>query len=200
MTDQRYGGQRLIEFRNDSSETAPAFGVLRPTGVDVKDGRPIVVIGKPDSFGGRPDYLINGPAAVASGGYGAATNDLPTFAIRSTAIGTAAGQEVGPVAGEWGMSSHSVGFTTFGDTFTDARSIVWVFRQPMAICLGKTNAAISKSTSGSVSVYTGTTQGSEGDTGIDITCLNRYADLEADVWVRALLTMNGWELFVGECE
>ena len=192
--------QRHFEFRNDSGETIPAFAVLMPTGMTTQNGRPIITVDKPNGYGARSHYMINGPYAVVGGGIGVCTNSFPTVAfLNDGSSAITAGSEVGPVAGEWGLDNDSVGFLVYGDLSPAQPELVYVVREPVVICLGKTDETIGKGNSGTVSVYAGTTLGNEVDTGINITAYNRYKDLPANLWCRARYVEGGWELFVAEC-
>lgn len=61
--------------------------------------------------------------------------------------------------------------------------------------LGKTNAAISKGSSGSISWYSD----SSTDTGKDFNAENLFADLGSGKWVLAVKIGSGWVLSAGEC-
>lgn len=65
--------------------------------------------------------------------------------------------------------------------------------------IGKTDAAITKGNSGTISVYQGTTKGSETDSGVNVTAYNRFADLASGVWVHVEWINGGWELTAAEC-
>lgn len=70
---------------------------------------------------------------------------------------------------------------------------------PNRFYLGKTDAAINKGTSGTVSIYGGTTKGSETDTGNNMTVYNRYANVAAARWVTIMYIDSDWEMICGEC-
>ena len=65
--------------------------------------------------------------------------------------------------------------------------------------LGKTDAAIDKGESGTVSIYKGTTKGSETDSTNDVTAYNRFGNLGADKWVFVEFINGGWEVYQAEC-
>ncbi len=66
--------------------------------------------------------------------------------------------------------------------------------------VGKTDAAIDKGNSGTVSIWAGTTKGSESDTGDNITGVyNRFADIAITKWVHVEWVNGGWELSAAEC-
>lgn len=67
--------------------------------------------------------------------------------------------------------------------------------------LGKTDAAIDKGASGTVSVYLGDgiAKGMEADTGGNVTCYNRFADVDGTRWVHFAWVSGGLELTAAEC-
>ena len=66
--------------------------------------------------------------------------------------------------------------------------------------LGKTDASHAKGASGTISIWAGTTKGSETDTGENLTGVyNRFADIAITKWVHVEWINGGWELSAGEC-
>jgi hypothetical protein len=66
--------------------------------------------------------------------------------------------------------------------------------------LGKADSAIAAGASGTVRIYSGTTKGSESDTGVTITSVyNRFADVADEAWVHIAYIDGGWELTAAEC-
>jgi len=57
-----------IQFRNTTAEEIPAFGVMRITGVEMRDDMAVVTIAKPNTS--SDPVLVNGPQAIPAGGYG----------------------------------------------------------------------------------------------------------------------------------
>jgi len=85
-------------------------------------------------------------------------------------------------------------------TPTDAATVTG---DPNTIYIGKTVSAINKGSSGWVNIYNGSDTlvtaaepGQSSDTQVRIWCNNRFADIDADKWVR--VTGNG-ELLTAEC-
>jgi len=68
-----------------------------------------------------------------------------------------------------------------------------------AFILGKTDAAHNKSASGTVSIYTGTTKGSETDSTNNVTAYNRFANVESGKWVLLIYINGGYEMIAAEC-
>jgi hypothetical protein len=57
-----------IQFRNTTAEEVPAFGVMRITGVEMRDDMAVVTVAKPNTS--SDPLLVNGPQAMPAGGYG----------------------------------------------------------------------------------------------------------------------------------
>lgn len=72
-------------------------------------------------------------------------------------------------------------------------------RKPMII--GKTDAAHFKGTTGTISVYKGSSSGGYTltDTGIDITAYNRFGSIASGKWVAVQRFVHGWEVTAAEC-
>ena len=64
--------------------------------------------------------------------------------------------------------------------------------------LGKTDAAINKATSGTVSIYAGT-PGSETDTTINLTAYNKFANIASGKWVWIAPLDANWYITAAEC-
>lgn len=72
------------------------------------------------------------------------------------------------------------------------------FKIPLRL-LGKTDAAINKAASGTVSIYGGSTSGSETDTTENVTAYNRFGNVGSGKWVYVFPGENAWELEEAEC-
>lgn len=191
-----------LEYRNDSAETVPPWGVLRITGVTVPEpGRVVLLADKPTGYGCQHRALLNGPTAVAAGKYGVATRGMFSAALYETADGTpAAGERWGPRGGSWKLRKWTGGFAVVGVTRASA-GLVLVQPVPMVSLLGKTDAAHNRGTTGTVSIYAGPL-GGETDTLLDLTGVyNRMGDVPAGKWVRCAWNDQGndWELVAAEC-
>jgi hypothetical protein len=57
-----------IQFRNTTAEEVPAFGVMRITGVEMRDDMAVVTVAKPNTS--SDPVLVNGPQVIPAGGYG----------------------------------------------------------------------------------------------------------------------------------
>lgn len=66
--------------------------------------------------------------------------------------------------------------------------------------LGKTDAALNKGSSGTISIWSGTTKGSETDTTVNTTSVyNRFGNIASGKFVLLCWVDNGWELVAGDC-
>lgn len=89
-------------------------------------------------------------------------------------------------------------FTIFDNNPISPRYVVVATGPTIGGRLGKTDASHAKGASGTVSIWSGT-PGSEGDTGVNVTAYNRFADLESGKWCWVAWNGIGWYLTAGEC-
>jgi hypothetical protein len=88
-------GERGILFRNDSGEEIPAYGLMHITGT-VDDKFNYVTVTKPATANTvRSKILVNGPEAVADGGFGTAQLGPIFRIIHDGALTYQAGDRVG---------------------------------------------------------------------------------------------------------
>lgn len=66
------------------------------------------------------------------------------------------------------------------------------------VIIGKTNASVTAPNTVSVSVWDGT-QGSETDTGDDITAYDYFADIGSGKWVAVVETVRGYIVISAQC-
>lgn len=145
-----------VRFRNDSGETAPAYGVMRCTGMqETVDGVDFVVIAKPSTTFTQ-HYLINGPLDVANGksGYGFFAWHRPRRALFDTGS-AAAFQTWGPKAGQWALSAEREGFKVYGNR-DDVNSTVLVMQEPITTVVGKLDGALAAGSTATLSIWTKT--------------------------------------------
>lgn len=100
-----------LVFRNDSGEAIPAYGCIKLISYDAGTDR--YSADKPDGSEGL--YFVNGPVPVATGKYGRGC--LWSSAQIGLVDDGALGDEVGPQAGQWEMSTTSSlgGFRIFNN-------------------------------------------------------------------------------------
>jgi hypothetical protein len=193
---------RWLEYRNDSEQRIPAFGVVRITGLIVLEaGRVVLTADQPDTYGCQYQCAINGPLPINAGKLGTLTREPLVPALVDTGDGVPAfGQAWGPRAGTWKLRKNTGGFVIAGSTNASA-GLALVEPAPLLSFVGKTDGPHVKGTTGTISIYVGTL-GSESDTTINMTGVyNRFADVDAGKWVRCAWNAdsNGWELVAAEC-
>lgn len=191
---RRHGGSAIssaVPVRNDSGEEIPAFGLMRITGTTTVDGEPVWTVDKPSSTFQR-FVLVNGETAIPASGsndiYGTGYFcDRPFRALYDTSDGTPSyGQVWGPRSGSWKLRRHHYGFLIWGeiDDDTTGEETVKVTQSLVVNVIGKTDAAITKGSSGTVSVWKGD---ESADTSIDITGVTiPFASAAAGAWVRVV--------------
>ena len=67
-----------------------------------------------------------------------------------------------------------------------------------AIRMGKVDAGVEAGESVDVSIYGGTTKGSETDTGDNVNAYLRYSSLTSGAWCHVAFIDGGWEILVGD--
>lgn len=185
-----------VRFKNNSSETAPAWGLLRITGGSEND---YLTVDKPDATY-RWVYLVNGTKDVASTGYGFGyflTAETFSFkhhcVLYDTGATPAYGEEWGPTASQWYVSQHRPGFFILGGTKgSGSTSRVTALQLPPAEILVKnsTGSDIGAASSGTATLYGGAA-GSEATLGLTISAYNRTSVTWADTKFGAVGRMNG---------
>lgn len=90
---------RTVRVINNSSETVPAYGCMRVTGVDLVSGQYYVTIDKPNGTGGR--FLFNGFAPILAGEKGVGYSDVVLAYVSGT---PSLGSEWGPDS-DWFIES-----------------------------------------------------------------------------------------------
>ena len=123
--------QRWIEFRNDSGQIVPPFGVIKITGstssAALGIGRYIFTATRPNSDTVNI-FALNSQQSVPVGGYGLCTLSWPAFAAYDQNDGVPGiGTVWGPKSGQFTMAKGNPGFAIAG---TAGSSAVWVISDP----------------------------------------------------------------------
>lgn len=163
----REGTPDGVLFRNDSSETMPAYGVGRITGDEDVSGRSVTKITKPDTTFSR-EYLVNGGSTVSVGsyGFGYMMNGRKVLALYDS--GTPAyGEGWGPKPNQWSLTKGYYGFTVLGNNDTSDLT-TWVKGNPIERVFGKLDAALGDGETETVSIWA-TASGTEEDTTMNLT-------------------------------
>lgn len=203
MTSRGQGeplGIRAVTFKNASSETIPAFGVIRITDTAKQTNGVYVLKGeKSNTWGSQYRHFINGAEDVSAGDFGVCyVPTSPVWVKYSTSATPAVGETWGPKNDTWDIYQHVGGFEIVSSETESGR--VLVVQKPMLWFLGKTDASHSKGATGTVSIYTGSL-GSETDTTVNKTGVyNRFADLASGKWVHCKwIKDDEFEFDAGEC-
>lgn len=192
---------RWLSYRNDASESVPAFGLLRVTGaaIDATTGKTKLTAAKPNSTFNRW-YAVNGPDPVAAGSHGRCTLLAgPVFALCNSAT-PAIDEEWGFTDGQWYLTQHRPGFIIIGGvTGSGSEQRALVLPREVRRLKGKPDSSIASGASGTVSVYYRTT-----DSTINIT---GYVDWAEGATAVSVNKESWWEYFEGrwywtggECE
>lgn len=197
LADRNYS---RLRFRNDNATTAPAYAVMRVTGMVAVDAYPVLTCDQPDSTY-RWLYFVNGVTDVAANAYGWGTWLWHAdFALYDAASGTPAyGETWGPTASSWKLSKWHPGFFVLGgnDTGIAGSERTVGVQLPPAEILGKTDTSVTGGGTATVSVYAGTA-GSESDTGQDVvSCYLRSGYVPASTFVKIAVS-NGNPYILGD--
>ena len=115
---------RWKPYYNDSSETVPAYGVIKVTDSTSKFGQSVLTGDKPDATDSRL-YAINHRFDIGAGKYGRCAYDTPVKALYDTADGTPANNELwGPESGSWKLVKYATGFQILGGVNTDYSTVM----------------------------------------------------------------------------
>lgn len=149
---RRFTAAPTIRFRNDSGETAPAYGVMRVTDYDETTG--VYVIEKPSSsVPFERDYLVNLGEDVADGEIGNGTW-LEESGYVLTDGAAAPGEQWGAADDSWELVKNRYGFEIVGGDITEASQHRVVARQFIVVAvIGKADSAIAKDSTGTVTVW-----------------------------------------------
>lgn len=191
-----------IRFKNESSEQVPTGGVMRITGADSTQGG-FLKIAKPNATFQRL-YLVNIGDAINAGKFGEGSYlTSPDFSFEKNLVlydtgnTPAYGESWGPQDGTWTIKKYRYGFTIQGgNTGTGAASRTIAIQQVVNEFWGQTDAAISKGSSGTVSVY----DGNDADTSINVSSVkNKFANVAITKKVKAHWLGGSWYLDAAEC-
>lgn len=193
----------MWNFKNDSSSTLAAFGVINLTGVEKQDNGEFWLTA--DQCDSAANFLlaVNGPQQVAAGEYGLCKPLSETLVVSyDTGDGTPANEE------NWGPDNGTFKFKkNFGGGHyavvgADSSSeLAVVMNTGVVQRWGKADANIAAAATGTVSVYAGTgAPTSWTDSGDNVTARN-ITDQQADSGNDVLLTYAGseWTLLPLEC-
>lgn len=187
---------KLIKFRNTSGEEIPAYGVMRVTGAERRQGLPVVTVAKPSTTFQRL-YLVNGPQRVGSStssyGYGTYL-DESDFVLYDS--GTPAyGESWGPKASQWSLTKWRYGFTIVGAVDSTGLKVVAIQHQ-VNVVYGQTNGTHTKGSSSTIDLYDGN---NSAISSTSITATNRFATVATSKKVMCTWIGGTWISSAAEC-
>jgi hypothetical protein len=184
-------------FKNDTSEEIPAHGVIAISGRTLVNNRQVLLGAKPSTYGSRHAHRLNGPIPVAAGAYGICRIYGVCTAVYETTDGTPAiGDLWGPRDGGWKLRSATPGWRIIGGA---ENGLIFVVHEPSQTLVGKTDAAINKAASGTVSIYWSVSGGAVTDTNVNVTAYNRFGNVASSKFVKLDWNGWGWDIIAAEC-
>lgn len=190
-----------IQIYNDTSETIPAFSIVKPTGDEVYGiaDLPLIKVVKPDATYVN-EYLVTGPREILAGGIGVAQDSFRIFGTYGTGSPTR-GAGLGVKPDSWAfwpgypclMTAHKVRNST--RMIVAGRAIPG---PPTILCKTVVSVSAGGSLSGAVAgaykIYAGTTKGSETDAGFtSVPAVWFRVAMDADKWFKATWINDGLE-------
>jgi hypothetical protein len=205
-----------VPFFNGNAGAVPAYGVMVIAARTTLGGQSYYQTTKPNN-NWYPEYLVNGPDPVASGGYGRGSFLFEGGPVRCAGPGgDFIGAEWGPSPGEWGLFPYRLGFTLYGDEMLSTndggyysdftqRAVTEVFAKMTSTITRNTDgSAADKQPSGNAKIhYLIGTDHQRQDAGYqDVTAydmfLNKDEKIETDTWV--MLRLYGQKNVSGKQE
>jgi hypothetical protein len=189
------GDVRWFSVRNDSDDDAPGFGVAALTDkLQINDEIVLPKIDKPSTTFYR-QYVVVNPFGIKAGENGLVTIEGPVDVLFDNGDDPDVGDGWGPKPGQWKLFKGYPQTACVYYQLDDKRLRAdW---SPINSLIGKTDAAIAKGSSGTVSLYKGdgTTDSTVNITGV----FNRFADVAISKYV-AVQFINGTPFLVAaEC-
>lgn len=191
--------QRWIEAKNNGSTTIPAFGICqildstRPDSSSAETpsgGRTVLSVQVPDSSTYLLTFAVNGAKPIAAGKTGEVTMHFPCYVAYDTANTPAYGEEWGPQASSSLALKNHPGLIILGD---QNGTTVRVDRSNSLELIGKPDGAITKGSTGTVSVWFRNTSGTWADyTAYNLTCNALGAALTANKYVSMGYRSGQW--------
>jgi hypothetical protein len=185
-----------VTFRNDYAGTIPAYGCVRITGVTSSDDVQVFTVSRPDTSFARL-YLVNGPEDVAEDAFGWGTFLWHAdWVLYDDANTPAFGESWGPQNGSFELAKWRYGFTIWGAPTGGTTDRVMASQDWVNHFYGQTDAAITKGSSGTISVY----DGNNADTSINVSSVeNKFANVAITKKVGVSWQGGVWRLTSAEC-
>ena len=194
-----------LPFRNDSGETCPGRSIVRITDVTTMGSElggdnddELYIIEKPNDDW-HQCYGVTEANDVADDEFGLLTFSPVAIVAYDSGATPARGEGYGPKEGEWAVFKNYPQTCHVQGIFDATNKYMRCHFGPIMHFIGKTTTAHAKGATEDIALYAGT-PGSETDTGIIVPqVLNRFIDLDDDVWVQGGFFNGNPELTAGEC-
>jgi hypothetical protein len=187
-----------VPVYNASGESVPSGGLMAISGTTTIGGVTFMSITKPTSTFERL-VLISGAGTIADADTGIGyIADRPFPALYDSADGTPAqGQCWGPYPSSWKMRRHMYGMYIWGEVDQSANKAL-VTQTMVPNVIGKTDIAIAKGSTGTVSVWKGN---KSADALANIESVdNPWADAGSGKWVRVVWDSETPSMTALECD
>jgi len=205
--------QRWVSFLNQSGSEIPPYAVIsfksdkgassgvanykmRLLGKKFADGDPCAAV------------AFNSGAKVSDGKYGVCTfpvngpcwarvdsADMPSFANSLSGDDDWVGRDWGPTNGEWSITPAGSGFTICSRPDISLNRVLVLAKDKVLVC--KASAAISKGSSGTCVVYTGSSSAGITSTGYELQVYARTGAISSGDWVDVVRLPWGFEALGG---
>jgi hypothetical protein len=193
-----FNDPRRKKFKNNSGEEVPAYAVMEVSaGAQGPFTHELLTIVKPTTTFRRL-YLVNGPEPVAADGQGwgryLMDDSSDNLVLYETGNTPAIGESWGAKASQWSLAKNRPGFLITAANNTSATNpytsaVQYIVNE----LIGKSDADISKGSSGTISIWMGT-PGSETDTTMNVTAYANGVAIEGTTakWVSLKWTNGAW--------
>lgn len=205
--------QRWVSFLNQSGSEIPPYAVIsfksdkgassgvanykmRLLGKKFADGDPCAAV------------AFNSGAKVSDGKYGVCTfpvngpcwarvdsADMPSFANSLSGDDDWVGRDWGPTNGKWSITPAGSGFTICSRPDISLNRVLVLAKDKVLVC--KASAAISKGSSGTCVVYTGSSSAGITSTGYELQVYARTGAISSGDWVDVVRLPWGFEALGG---
>ncbi len=192
-----------VRFKNTSSETVPARGVMRVVAGGASDR--FISIDKPNTSFNRL-YLVNGGRDIRAGKMGWATyltsqsfNFDGGYVLYDTGNTPAYGESWGPQDGTWTIKKYRYGFTIMGgNTGSGATSRTVAVQEPVNEVYGQTNGTCALDGTCTFDLYDGN---NSAITSTSVTVTNRFSTTTIATAKKGIATWIGgnWLLSAIKC-
>lgn len=185
-------------LNDDPGQTVPAYGVMAVSGFELDGAFPTVKIVRPGSTF-YSQYVINDGIELAYG----SRKRIPDQVFIKAAYDTgtpAAGEWWGPKPSQFTLSKGYPGIAQIAGIVDATNKIALVnFCGQITRLYGKTNAQITKGSSGTVNIHNDLSSGSSQISSWTVTAYNGFSTVATSKYVAVDQVNHGWILKSMEC-